>query len=163
MEDLRLRQVPITKTGLLIRKPVADVFEAIVNPEITTKFWFTKGSSRLELGKQVQWDWEMYDVSIQVTPKAIEPNERIAIQWPGYSGPTTVEWRFAAQADGTTFVTVTEAGFTGDGDELVRQVTASTQGFTLMLAGLKALLEHSVRLNLTADRYPKGIEEPPYL
>jgi uncharacterized protein YndB with AHSA1/START domain len=74
-----------------------------------------------------------------------------------------VEWTFAPQADGTTFVNVTEAGFSGDGDELVKQVTASTQGFTLMLAGLKALLEHNVRLNLTADRYPKGIEEPPYL
>ena len=163
MEDLRLKQVPITKTGMLIRKPVADVFEAIVNPDITTKFWFTKGSGRLELGKQVQWDWEMHDVSIQVIPRAIEQNKRIAIQWPGYSGPTTVEWTFAPQADGTTFVNVTEAGFTGDADELVKQVTASTQGFTLMLAGLKALLEHNVRLNLTADRYPKGIEEPPYL
>jgi uncharacterized protein YndB with AHSA1/START domain len=37
---------------MLIRKPVANVFEAIVNPDITTKFWFTKGSGRLELGKQ---------------------------------------------------------------------------------------------------------------
>jgi hypothetical protein len=25
--------------------------------------------------------------------------------------------------------------------------------------GLKALLEHHIRLNLTPDRYPKGIEE----
>ena len=32
-------------------------------------------------------------------------------------------------------------------------------GFTLVLAGLKAFLEHNVRLNLVADRYPKGIEE----
>jgi uncharacterized protein YndB with AHSA1/START domain len=163
MENLRLTQIPSTRTGMLIRKPVADVFEAIVNPDITTKFWFTKGSGRLELGKQVQWDWDIYGVSIQVVPKAIEPNKRIAIQWPGYSGPTTVEWIFAPQTDGTTFVNVTEVGFTGDADELVKQVTASTQGFTLMLAGLKALLEHNVRLNLTTDRYPKGIEEPPYL
>jgi hypothetical protein len=28
-----------------------------------------------------------------------------------------------------------------------------------MLAGLKALLEHGVRLNLIADRYPEGIDE----
>jgi hypothetical protein len=28
-----------------------------------------------------------------------------------------------------------------------------------MLAGLEAFLEHGVRLNLTADRYPKGIDE----
>jgi uncharacterized protein YndB with AHSA1/START domain len=163
MENLRLTQIPATKTGMLIRKPAAEVFEAIVNPDITTKFWFTRSSGRLELGKQVQWDWDMYDVSIQVTPKAIEANKRIAIEWPGYSGPTAVEWTFSPQKDGTTFVSVTEAGFKGDGDELVKQVTASTQGFTLMLAGLKALLEHNVRLNLTADSYPKGVEEPPYL
>jgi uncharacterized protein YndB with AHSA1/START domain len=159
MDNLQLKQVPIAKTGMLIRKPVANVFEAFVNPDITTKFWFTKGSGRLEIGKQVRWDWEMYDVSIEVTAKAIEPNKRIIIEWPGYSGPTTVEWMFAPQKDGTTFVSVTETGFTGDGDELVKYVADSTQGFTLMLAGLKALLEHNVRLNLVADRYPKGIEE----
>jgi hypothetical protein len=41
----------------------------------------------------------------------------------------------------------------------VKQVADSTQGFSLMLAGLKALLEHNVRLNLVADLYPKGLEE----
>lgn len=159
MNNLQLTQVPITRTGMLIRKPVADVFEAFVNPDITTKFWFTKSSGRLEAGKQVQWDWEMYGISIPVTAKAIEPNKRIVIEWPGYSSLTTVEWTFAPQEDGTTFVRITEAGFTGNGDDLVKQVTASTQGFSLVLAGLKALLEHNVRLNLVADRYPKGIEE----
>jgi uncharacterized protein YndB with AHSA1/START domain len=159
MDNPQLKQAPVTKTGMLIRRPVADVFEAFVNPDITTKFWFTKGSGRLEAGKEVQWDWEMYSISISVTAKNIEPNKRIVIEWPGYSGPTTVEWMFAPQKDGTTFVSITEAGFTGDGDELVKQVTDSTQGFCLVLAGLKALLEHNIRLNLVADRYPKGIEE----
>lgn len=159
MDDLQLTRVPITKTGMLIRKSAADVFEAFVDPDITTKFWFTKGSGRLEAGKQVQWDWEMYGISIQVTAKAIEPSRRIVIEWPGYSGLTTVEWTFAPQEDGTTFVSITEAGFTGNGDELVQQVTDSTQGFSLVLAGLKALLEHDVVLNLVPDRYPEGIAE----
>ena len=159
MDNLQLTHVPMTKTGMLVRKPVAEVFEAFVNPDITTKFWFTRSSGRLEAGKQVQWDWEMYGISIPVTAKAIEANRRIVIEWPGNSSPTTVEWLFAAQEDGTTFVNITEAGFIGDGDELVKQVTDSTQGFSLVLAGLKALLEHNVRLNLVADRYPKGIEE----
>jgi len=70
-----------------------------------------------------------------------------------------VEWVFSPQKDGTRFVGITEAGFTGAGDELVKRVTDSTQGFSLVLAGLKALLEHNVRLNLVPDRYPKGIEE----
>src|SRR5436189_5219824 len=115
MDNLQLEQVPITKTGMLIRKPVADVFEAFVNPDITTKFWFTKSSGRLETGKQVQWDWEMYGVSIPVTAKSIESNERIVIEWPGTSGLTTVEWTFTPLTDGT-FGGITESGFTGDGD-----------------------------------------------
>jgi uncharacterized protein YndB with AHSA1/START domain len=159
MENLHLNQVPITKTGMLIRKPVAEVFEAFINPDVTTKFWFTKSSGRLEDGKQVQWEWEMYGISIPVSVKTIEPNKRIAITWPGYSSLTTVEWQFEPQEDGTTFVRITESGFTGDGDELVKQVTDSTQGFTLVLAALKAFLEHNIDLKLVADRYPKGVEE----
>jgi uncharacterized protein YndB with AHSA1/START domain len=159
MDNLQLTQAPVAKTGMLIRKPVADVFEAFVNPDITTKFWFTKSSGRLEAGTQVRWDWDMYGISVPVTVNAVEPNARIAIEWPGNSQPTTVEFMFAPQRDGTTFVSITHAGFAGVGDELVKQVADSTQGFSLVLAGLKAFLEHGVRLNLVADRYPKGIEE----
>lgn len=159
MNNLQLTKVPTAKTGMLIRRPVADVFEAFIDPDITTGFWFTRSSGRLEAGKQVQWDWEMYGISIPVTARAIEPDKRIVIEWPGHGTPTTVEWIFTSREDGTTFVSITHSGFTGDGDALVRQATDSTQGFSLVLAGLKALLEHDVRLNLVADRYPKGIEE----
>ena len=40
-------------------------------------------------------------------------------------GLTTVEMNVRAQTAGTTLVRITEAGFTGDGDELVNQVTGS--------------------------------------
>lgn len=75
MAQLSITQMPCAKTGMLIRKPVADVFEALVDPEITRKFWFTKGSGRLVTGRKVRWDWEMYDVSVEVRAKVIEPNE----------------------------------------------------------------------------------------
>ena len=159
MDTLQLTHIPVMKTGILIRRPVAEVFEAFVNPEITTQFWFTRSSGKLAPGAQVEWAWEMYDVSAVVTVQAIELNRRIVIEWPGYSGLTSVEWLFTPNTDDTTFVSITETGFSGDGDALVQQVTASTQGFTLVLAGLKALLEHNIRLNLVADRYPKGLED----
>jgi uncharacterized protein YndB with AHSA1/START domain len=147
------------KAEMLIRKPVAEVFEAFVDPAITSRFWFTKGSGRLEPGKQVTWDWEMYGVSVQVRAKAIERNRQIQIEWPGESAPTTVEWIFTPLPDGTTFVSITNAGFVGDADAVAAQAIASTEAFTLVLAGLKALLEHGVRLNLVADRFPKGLEK----
>lgn len=160
MKLLQLSKVPVAKTGMLIRKPAAQVFTAFIDPAITTQFWFTKSSGPLEVGKQISWEWEMYGSSTTVTAKVIEPHRRILIEWQGYSGLTTVEWKFAPQAVDTTFVSITESGFTGEGDALVKYVTTSTQGFTWTLAGLKALLEHNIRLNLVADRFPNGPQDP---
>lgn len=137
------------KAAMLIRKPVSEVFEAFVNPEITTKFWFTKSSGRLEAGKSVQWEWEMYKHSVTVAVTTVEQNKRIVIEW-----PTTVEWVFTAREDNTTFVSITDSGYDGTLDEIIADVRNSTEGFTLVLAGAKALLEYDIRLNLVADRFP---------
>ncbi len=159
MNSHQILQPPIAKAEMLIRRPAADVFEAFVDPAITSKFWFTKGSGRLEPGASVQWDWEMYGVSVQVQVKAFEPNKRILIEWSAYGKATTVEWIFTDRSDNTTFVSVTNSGFAGSTDEKVNEAISSTEGFTLVLAGLKALFEHNVILNLVADRFPKGVGE----
>jgi uncharacterized protein YndB with AHSA1/START domain len=151
---MTLQHVPFAKAEMLIRKPVAEVFEAFVDPAVTSKFWFTKGSSRLEAGKQIQWDWEMYGHSVQVNVKALEENKRILIEWSAYGTLAAVEWVFMSRVDNTTFVSITNTGFSGDEDEIVKQALDSTQGFTLVLAGLKALLEHNIILNLVPDRFP---------
>jgi uncharacterized protein YndB with AHSA1/START domain len=148
---------PIANAAMLIRKPVGEVFEAFVNPDITSKFWFTKGSSRLEAGKQVTWEWGMYHFSIPVAVQVVEENARIVIEWPGQHGQTTAEWIFTARPDGTTFVEVTNKGFHGNDDQAVQEALDATGGFTWVLAGAKALLEHNVQLNLVRDRFPDGI------
>ena len=154
---LYLTESPVAETGMLIRKPVAEVFAAFVDPAITTKFWFTKSSGKLEPGATVLWEWEMYGVSSEVVVKALDQDERIVIEWAGYDGPTTVEWRFTPRGEGRTFVSIVNSGFRGDGDALVRQVLDSTGGFTLLLAGAKAWLEHGIELNLTGDRHPDAL------
>lgn len=159
VSSLQLTQAPVAKAEMLIRKPVSEVFAAFVDPAITTKFWFTKGSGRLAPGVQVQWDWEMFNVSSQVKVTAFEPDQRIRIDWSADgTSPDEVEWRFTPHGDDTTFVSITNSGFRGTGDALVNQVIQSTEGFTLVLAGLKALLEHDLRLNLVADRFPAGFD-----
>jgi uncharacterized protein YndB with AHSA1/START domain len=148
---------PFAHTSMLIRKPAAEVFNAFIDPAITSKFWFTGGDRKLEAGKRANWEWRMYGFSIPVDVKAIEPNRRIEIEWPGYSGQTTVEWQFKARPDNTTYVDITERGFAGTPEELAKQVGDSTQGFTFVLAGLKAWLEHGVELNLVRDAHPDGL------
>ena len=59
----------MAKAEMLIRKPVAEVFEAFINPEIATHFWFTKSSGRIEAGKRVTWYWETYNISVPVNVK----------------------------------------------------------------------------------------------
>ena len=115
---------------MFVRRPISDVFEAIIDPVITSHFWFSKGSGRLAVGRTVRWDWEWYDVSIEVTAVTIEPNRLIVMEWPGYSGPTTVTWKFR-EVDGGTFVEVEETGWTGTGDELVKYVCDTTGGIYL--------------------------------
>jgi uncharacterized protein YndB with AHSA1/START domain len=113
--------VLIAKAQMLLRRPVADVFEAFVDPAVTTKFWFTRSSGKLEAGKEVQWDWEMYSVSSQVKVKEIEHNKRILIVWSGEPSSTTVEWVFTSRPDNTTFVSISNSGFAGNADEVVSQ------------------------------------------
>jgi uncharacterized protein YndB with AHSA1/START domain len=145
---MTLQTAPAAKAQMLIRKPVAEVFEAFVNPAITTKFWFTRSTGRLEPGKEIRWDWDMYGVSTPVRVKAVEPNRRILIEWD--DPPCPVEWLFSPRAE-HTFVKISHQGFRGSDDEVIAQAVGSTEGFTLVLAGLKALLEHGVVLNLVAD------------
>lgn len=154
-QELRLTRVPVAKATMLIRKPAAEVFAAFADPAITTRFWFTGSTGRLEPGAQVRWEWAMYGVSTGVTVKEIEPGRRIVIAW-GDDNPTTVEWHFAPHGADATYVSVTNSGFRGDGDALVAQALDSTGGFSFLLAGCKALLEHGIKLNLTGDHHPAG-------
>ena len=145
------------EAGMLIRKPVEQVFEAFINPEITTNFWFTKSTGRLDENDEVIWTWEMYNHMVPVFIEAIIRNEQIRVQWGNYGERTTVEWTFIPMDKSRTFVNIVNSGFKGDPEELLAQVRDSTEGFTLVLAGLKAYLEYNIRLNLVADRFPKEL------
>jgi uncharacterized protein YndB with AHSA1/START domain len=149
---MNLQQSPIVKTEMLIRRPAAEVYRAFVDPAVTTRFWFTGSSGPLEAGRTIRWEWQMYGVSTQVTVRAMDPDKRIFIDWD--DPPTQVEWLFRSRPDGTTLVTITHSGFAGNGDEIVSQALDSMGGFTFVLAGVKALLEHGIELNLVPDHAP---------
>jgi uncharacterized protein YndB with AHSA1/START domain len=154
-EEMKSENTPVAVAEMLIRRPVETVFAAFVDPAITTKFWFTRGSARLDSGGPVRWDWAMYGVSADVLVDELVANEKILIRWGDPA--TTVEWRFDPRPDGTTFVSVRNWGFVGDAESRAGQAIGSTEGFTLVLAGAKAWLEHGLALGLIRDRYPDGL------
>lgn len=161
ISDLQLSHIPVAKAGMLIRKPADVVYEAFVNPDVTTRFWYTRSDGRLEVGKRIRWYWDIYGVSSLVEVKQLEPGKRIRIEWGIGEQPTIVEWTFSPRPDGSAFVSITNSGFSGDGDAVVEQTMDSAAGFGLVLAGLKAHLEHGIELNLVADRFPDQLVKHP--
>src|SRR5690606_27427612 len=125
-----------------------------INPEITTKFWFTKSSGPLELGKKVRWDWEMFGVGDDLTVKELEENRRILVEWG--SDHSQVEWIFESRGDNATLVKISNWGFQGSDEEILPQAIDSKGGYSMVLAGLKAWLEHGIELNLVRDHFPDG-------
>lgn len=140
---------------MLIRKPAAEVFEAFIDPSITKNFWFSKGSGKLEVNKKITWEWEMYNVAAPVVAREIQQDERILLEWG--KPAKMVEFTFQALSDNSTYVRVREWGYNKTGDELLEAVKDSTGGFTTVLDGLKAYLEHGINLNLIADKFPKEV------
>ncbi len=157
--QLQLTKIPAAKAEMLIRKPVVEVFEAFINPETTTKFWFTKSGGRLEPGKQVTWIWEMYNASVPVKVLDVELNKRILIEWQYNVVQTLVEWIFTPLGIDSTFVSITNSCFKGNGDKVVNDALGLKGGFTWVQAGFKAYLEHGIKLNLIEDAFPKVLIE----
>lgn len=137
---------------MLIRKPIQEVFEAFIDPEITTQFWFTKSTGKLEEGKTITWEWEIYGVKNNVTVLEIVPNHLIKTEWGDPS--SKVDYEFKEMEKGT-FVVIKSYGFTQTGEDLLKTINDNTGGFTTVLDGCKAYLEHGINLRLIEDKFPQ--------
>ena len=150
--EMEISEQPIAQASFLIRRPVAEVFEAFVDPDVTTKFWLQRSTGRLEKGASLRW-YFTEDISTQVRVLEVVEKERILIEWGVDSdNPTTVEWMFGPRSADTTFVKVVNKGFSGDRDKIVNDALDSTGGFSIVLTAAKAYLEHGIVLNIVRDK-----------
>lgn len=137
---------------MLIRKPMEEVFEAFINPEITTQFWFTKSTGKLEENKTVTWEWEMYGAKSKVKVLKIIPNQLIKTEWGDPA--VNVDYEFKKMEQGT-LVVIKSYGFAQTGQDLLKVMNDNTGGFTTVLDGCKTYLEYGIRLNLIGDKFPQ--------
>ena len=99
----------------------------------------------------------MYGASTNVLVKEIIQNKKISTVWGEAS--TNVDYEFTAVTADTTYVVIKNYGFKQTGEDLIRIIKDATGGFTTVLDGLKAYLEHNIKLNLIGDKYPKELSE----
>lgn len=144
--------MPVIETQMLIRKPVADVFNAFIDPQITTQFWFSASTGKLEQGKTVVWNWEKYQVKTQVKVLSIIENKQIQMVWG--EPKSTVDFIFEQLNETQTYLKIRNYDIQLQGAELIKFIIDATGGFTTVIDNLKALLEHNIRLNLVDDKFP---------
>ncbi|MEN2665917.1 hypothetical protein [Listeria aquatica] len=85
-------------------------------------------------------------VTDEVVVEEIVPNERIRIQ--AQNLRETI-FRFEPFSDTETIVEIENGEF-----ETVEEIIDTTEGYTLVLSGLKAVLEHDLDLHLIEDKHP---------
>ncbi|ALA16681.1 MULTISPECIES: SRPBCC family protein [unclassified Chelatococcus] len=139
-----------------IAKPVAEVFEAVVNPNHLSEYFTTGGAKgRLEAGAVVTWDFHDFPGAFPVHVVEVEKDRRIVLRWDGEENTvpadssgarrTTVTMTFEPTDDGRTLVRISEHGWL----ETPQGLSASygnCEGWTGMLCAMKAWLEHGIKL-----------------
>ena len=142
------------KAQILIRRPVADVYDAFANPATMRRFWFGCRDGRLQEGETVTWTLgEAPDApGFEVRVIRLVPPRMMIVEWGDGERRTTVTWRFERRDARTTVLRVEETGFEGDPEEIVSSALDSTGGFNQVIVAAKALLEHGVAINVVADR-----------
>lgn len=142
----------VIETQMLIRKSANIVFNAFVDPLITTQFWFSQSTGYLEKGKSVQWTWQKYNAAANVHVLDIQENKLIRITWG--EPKSKVDFVFEKISALETYVTIKNYDIPLEGDALMNFVIDSTGGFTTVLDAAKIHLEHGIHVNFVQDKFP---------
>jgi len=143
-----------------IAKPVDEVFEAVADPGTLSRFFTTGGAQgRLETGATVMWEFADVPGAFPVEVIEVVPNEKIVLEWAAQEAEsgeigarlhdadyrTTVTMLFKPTGDGRTLVEIAEEGWR-DTPGGWRSSYNNCEGWTGMLAAMKAWLEHGINL-----------------
>jgi len=69
------------KTGIVILKPLHEVFEAIVDPVKMSVYFISKSSGRMEEGKKLIWKFPEMDMEFPVRVGKIKKDKYISYYW----------------------------------------------------------------------------------
>jgi uncharacterized protein YndB with AHSA1/START domain len=136
------------RVQLKIQKPVAEVFDAVVDPDKLNGYFTSRATGPLAAGKTVHWKFaEFPDLNIPVTVHEVKPNELIRFEWPTNAEDynTSVTMTFEAISSNETLVAIAESGWR-DTEKGREDSYLNCYGWTHMTCCLKAYLEHGINL-----------------
>ena len=131
-----------------IRKPVAEVFDAVCNPKKLSGYFTTGGSSgTLVAGSTVTWDFADFPGAFPVHVREVVPNRLIVLQWKAADGDydTTVRLEFEPLDETSTLVRISESGWK-ETQKGLDSSYGNCMGWTQMLCCLKVYVEQGKNL-----------------
>jgi uncharacterized protein YndB with AHSA1/START domain len=136
-----------------VHKPPKDVFNAFVDPNAMSKFWFARRDKGLVAGKSATWalGTAADAFAFEILVKELQAPHLLVMEWENGPAPTKVVWTFTAIDTGSTILKVVESGYAGTEAEQVAKALDSTGGFNQVIIAAKAWIEHGVALNVVAD------------
>jgi uncharacterized protein YndB with AHSA1/START domain len=137
-------------TKLKILKPANEVFEAIVDPNKMSNYWFSSGTERVEQGKMITWRYDEYNAEGDINVLAVEKNKQIVFSWGGNDQETVVTITLKELDNTSTIIEVNESGLKEDDPEIVNKMIGQKEGWVYMLTCLKGYLENGIN-NLRAS------------
>jgi uncharacterized protein YndB with AHSA1/START domain len=137
-------------TKMKIFKPAHVVFEALINPEQMSNYWFSSGTGRLEQGKTIIWRYDEYNAEGTVNVLEVEENKKIVFSWGEDKQETVVTITLKEMDNASTIVEVNESGLNEDDPEIVNKMIQQKEGWVYMLTCLKGHLENGLS-NLRAS------------
>jgi uncharacterized protein YndB with AHSA1/START domain len=143
------------KTALQILKPVSEVFEAIVDPAKMSNYFISKGSGRMEEGKEIFWQFPEFPSEFPVRVGKIEKDKYISFRWDSDAIELLVEITLAPVAGNSTVVTVTEKSRDND-EKGLEWLKGNTAGWANFLACLKGWTEYGINLRKGAFDFMSG-------
>jgi uncharacterized protein YndB with AHSA1/START domain len=133
---------------LKIRKPVAEVFDAVVDPKKLAGYFVKEASGPMVAGQTVMWSFPEFKDSFPVEIAEVVKNERIVLVWEGDQGRgnTRVEMVFKPMENPAhTMVQIAESGWVND-EQGLKFSHGNAAGWMHMMMGLKGYLEYGVNL-----------------
>jgi uncharacterized protein YndB with AHSA1/START domain len=133
------------KAALQISKPADEVFDAIIDPFKMSNYFISKGSGKMEEGKQIIWQFPEFDSDFPIRVGKIEKNKYISFFWDMDGIELFVEITLTSRSGNSTLVTITEKSRKND-ESGIKWLKGNTEGWANFLACLKAFLEYGINL-----------------
>ncbi len=137
-----------------INRPVAEVFAAIVDSQLLSKYFIDRADGPLVEGRRVIWHWKQYGdfpvVVTKLTANQLIELELDTLEWEK-TGPEeevckiVVSMEMEALDDASTMLSISERGWKTDASGL-KASHENCSGWTHMAMCLKAYLEHGLDL-----------------